>query len=277
MNYTNKYAVQQFIYIAQPGKRLLGVVGGVDYSTAQINKKGNNTVSLSFVAYESFNGEKSAWYDYLDELMEIFVDGIWFIIKNPPEVNHDGKIESKTIEAESYEIGLQNYDIQRFKVGQGTESSYEMMFQSKYPKEKYPDKYKNGIPTVKFYNPDEPELSLLHILLHHAGLIPSKKVIDSNGNEIDNWTDNITDSPWQIGEVDTMPRHIDSSGQELENPTYLPEDSYAFDIDNSDLYSVLTQDVSNAFSCIFTFDTINCKINATYVDHIGKDTNAYIG
>lgn len=277
MNYTNKYAVQQFIYIAQPGKRLLGVVGGVDYSTAQINKKGNNTVSLSFVAYESFNGEKSAWYDYLDELMEIFVDGIWFIIKNPPEVNHDGKIESKTIEAESYEIGLQNYDIQRFKIGQGTESSYEMMFQSKYPKEKYPDKYKNGIPTVKFYNPDEPELSLLHILLHHAGLIPSKKVIDSNGNEIDNWTDNIADSPWQIGEVDTMPRHIDSSGQELENPTYLPEDSYAFDIDNSDLYSVLTQDVSNAFSCIFTFDTVNCKINATYVDHIGKDTNAYIG
>lgn len=277
MNYTNKYAVQQFIYIAQPGKRLLGVVGGVDYSTAQINKKGNNTVSLSFVAYESFNGEKSAWYDYLDELMEIFVDGIWFIIKNPPEVNHDGKIESKTIEAESYEIGLQNYDIQRFKVGQGTESSYEMMFQSKYPKEKYPDKYKNGIPTVKFYNPDEPELSLLHILLHHAGLIPSKKVIDSNGNEIDNWTDNITDSPWQIGEVDAMPRHVDSSGQELENPTYLPEDSYAFDIDNSDLYSVLTQDVSNAFSCIFTFDTVNCKINATYVDHIGKDTNAYIG
>lgn len=277
MNYTNKYAVQQFIYIAQPGKRLLGVVGGVDYSTAQINKKGNNTVSLSFVAYESFNGEKSAWYDYLDELMEIFVDGIWFIIKNPPEVNHDGKIESKTIEAESYEIGLQNYDIQRFKVGQGTESSYEMMFQSKYPKEKYPDKYKNGIPTVKFYNPDEPELSLLHILLHHAGLIPSKKVIDSDGNEIDNWVDNIADSPWQIGEIDTMPRHIDSSGQELENPTYLPEDSYAFDIDNSDLYSVLTQDVSNAFSCIFTFDTINCKINATYVDHIGKDTNAYIG
>lgn len=277
MNYTNKYAVQQFIYIAQPGKRLLGVVGGVDYSTSRINKKGNNTVSLSFVAYESFNGEKSAWYDYLDELMEIFVDGIWFIIKNPPEVNHDGKIESKTIEAESYEIGLQNYDIQRFKVGQGTESSYEMMFQKKYPKEKYPDKYKNSIPTVKFYNPDEPELSLLHILLHHAGLIPSKKVIDSDGNEIDNWIDNIADSPWQIGEVDTMPRHIDSSGQELENPTYLPEDSYAFDIDNSDLYSVLTQDVSNAFSCIFTFDTVNCKINATYVDHIGKDTNAYIG
>ena len=29
MDYTNKYAVQQFIYIAQPGKRLLGVVGGI--------------------------------------------------------------------------------------------------------------------------------------------------------------------------------------------------------------------------------------------------------
>lgn len=277
MNYTNKYAIQQFLYIAQTGKRLLGVIGGVDESTVQINKKANNTFTLSFTVYETYNGEKSAWYGYLDELMEIYVDGIWFIIKNPPEVNNDGKIESKNVEAQSYEIELQNYDIQRFKVGQGTESSYEMMFQKKYPKEKYPDKYKDGLPTVKFHNPDEPELSLLHILLHHAGLIPSKKVIDSDGNEIDNWVDNIADSPWQIGEIDTMPRYEDSSGQKLPKPNYLPEESYAFNIDNSDLYSVLTQDISNAFSCIFTFDTVNCKINATYVEHLGKDTNAYVG
>ena len=67
-------------------------------------------------------------YDYLDELMEIYVDGIWFIIKNPPEINHDGKIENKSVEAQSYEIELQNYDIQRFKVGQGTESSYEDVY-----------------------------------------------------------------------------------------------------------------------------------------------------
>lgn len=117
----------------------------------------------------------------------------------------------------------------------------------------------------------------MHILLHHAGLIPSKKVIDSDGNEIDNWVDNIADSPWQIGEIDTMPRYEDSSGQKLPKPNYLPEESYAFNIDNSDLYSVLTQDISNAFSCIFTFDTVNCKINATYVEHLGKDTNAYVG
>ena len=277
MNYTNQYANQQFLYIAQTGKRLLGVIGGVDETTVQIEKKANNTYTLSFTAYETFNGEKSAWYDYLDELMEIYVDGIWFIIKNPPEINHDGKIENKSVEAQSYEIELQNYDIQRLKVGQGTESSYEMMFQSKYPKDKYPDKYKETFPRVKFYNPDEPELSLLHILLHHAGLIPSKIEIDKDGNEIDNWVDNIADSPWQIGKIDSVARYEDSSGQKLDTPVHLSEESYAFDIDNSDLYSVLTQDVSSAFSCIFTFDTINCKINATYVEHIGKDTNVYIG
>lgn len=277
MNYTNQYANQQFLYIAQTGKRLLGVIGGVDETTVQIEKKANNTYTLSFTAYETFNGEKSAWYDYLDELMEIYVDGIWFIIKNPPEINHDGKIENKSVEAQSYEIELQNYDIQRFKVGQGTESSYEMMFQSKYPKDKYPDKYKETFPRVKFYNPDEPELSLLHILLHHAGLIPSKIEIDKDGNEIDNWVDNIADSPWQIGKIDSVARYEDSSGQKLDTPVHLSEESYAFDIDNSDLYSVLTQDVSSAFSCIFTFDTINCKINATYVEHIGEDTNVYIG
>lgn len=277
MNYTNQYANQQFLYIAQTGKRLLGVIGGVDETTVQIEKKANNTYTLSFTAYETFNGEKSAWYDYLDELMEIYVDGIWFIIKNPPEINHDGKIENKSVEAQSYEIELQNYDIQRFKVGQGTESSYEMMFQSKYPKDKYPDKYKETFPRVKFHNPDEPELSLLHILLHHAGLIPSKIEIDKDGNEIDNWVDSIADSPWQIGKIDSVARYEDSSGQKLDTPVHLSEESYAFDIDNSDLYSVLTQDVSSAFSCIFTFDTINCKINATYVEHIGKDTNVYIG
>ena len=277
MNYTNQYANQQFLYIAQTGKRLLGVIGGVDETTVQIEKKANNTYTLSFTAYETFNGEKSAWYDYLDELMEIYVDGIWFIIKNPPEIGHDGKIENKSVEAQSYEIELQNYDIQRFKVGQGTESSYEMMFQSKYPKDKYPDKYKETFPRVKFHNPDEPELSLLHILLHHAGLIPSKIEIDEDGNEIDNWVDNIADSPWQIGEIDSIARYEDSSGQKLDTPVHLSEESYAFNIDNSDLYSVLTQDVSSAFSCIFTFDTINCKINATYVEHIGKDTNVYIG
>lgn len=277
MNYTNQYANQQFLYIAQTGKRLLGVIGGVDETTVQIEKKANNTYTLSFTAYETFNGEKSAWYDYLDELMEIYVDGIWFIIKNPPEINHDGKIENKSVEAQSYEIELQNYDIQRFKVGQGTESSYEMMFQSKYPKDKYPNKYKETFPRVKFYNPDEPELSLLHILLHHAGLIPSKIEIGEDGNEIDNWVDNIADSPWQIGKIDSVARYEDSSGQKLDTPVHLSEESYAFDIDNSDLYSVLTQDVSSAFSCIFTFDTINCKINATYVEHIGKDTNVYIG
>ena len=277
MNYTNQYANQQFLYIAQTGKRLLGVIGGVDETTVQIEKKANNTYTLSFTAYETFNGEKSAWYDYLDELMEIYVDGIWFIIKNPPEINHDGKIENKSVEAQSYEIELQNYDIQRFKVGQGTESSYEMMFQSKYPKDKYPDKYKETFPRVKFHNPDEPELSLLHILLHHAGLIPSKIEIDKDGNEIDNWVDSIADSPWQIGKIDSVARYEDSSGQKLDTPVHLSEESYAFDIDNSDLYSVLTQDVSSAFSCIFTFDTINCKINATYVEHIGEDTNVYIG
>lgn len=277
MNYTNQYANQQFLYIAQTGKRLLGVIGGVDETTVQIEKKANNTYTLSFTAYETFNGEKSAWYDYLDELMEIYVDGIWFIIKNPPEINYDGKIENKSVEAQSYEIELQNYDIQRFKVGQGTESSYEMMFQSKYPKDKYPDKYKETFPRVKFYNLDEPELSLLHILLHHAGLIPSKIEIGEDGNEIDNWVDNIADSPWQIGKIDSVARYEDSSGQKLDTPVHLSEESYAFDIDNSDLYSVLTQDVSSAFSCIFTFDTINCKINATYVEHIGEDTNVYIG
>ena len=40
--------------------------------------------------------------DYTNKyaVQQFFVDVIWFIIKNPPEVNHDGLIEIKNFEAE---------------------------------------------------------------------------------------------------------------------------------------------------------------------------------
>lgn len=291
----------KFIYLATPDKRLYGVLNGVDENSVSVTENANNTNSLSFTVYKNIDGKPSAFYDNIDVLMKIFIDDEWYIINEPPQIDHDGIKEYKTVSAESAEIELSNYDLATFLVGQGTEASCEMMYYNKHQKE-FPvyekdsdgntvfdsdgnPKVKYSFPVIKFCDKDNPELSLLHLALYYAKLIPETITTDEDGNEVVDWVSNINKSPWQIGHIDTLPKeYIDytvSFGDEdsigKTRVSYLPEESYAFNIDNSDLYSFLTQDVAGAFNCVFVFDTVNCLINAYYVEHIGTDTNAYIG
>lgn len=301
MDYSNKKLEPKHIYLARPDKRLYGVLNGVDETSVSVKENANNTNSLSFTVYKNINGKPSAFYDNIDVLMKVFVDNEWYIINEPPQIDHDGTKEYKTVSAESAEIELSNYDLTTFLVGQGTEASCEMMYYNKHEKD-FPiyekdssgniifdsngnPKIKCSFPVVKFCDKDNPELSLLHLALYYAKLIPETISTDEDGNEIIDWVSNIDKSPWKIGYIDTMPKEyidytVSFDGKEHVGKTrisYLPEESYAFNIDNSDLYSFLTQDVAGAFNCVFVFDTVNCLINAYYIDHIGTDTNAYIG
>lgn len=301
MDYSNKKLEPKHIYLARPDKRLYGVLNGVDETSVSVKENANNTNSLSFTVYKNINGKPSAFYDNIDVLMKVFIDNEWYIINEPPQIDHDGIKEYKTVSAESAEIELSNYDLTTFLVGQGTEASCEMMYYNKHEKD-FPiyekdssgniifdsngnPKIKCSFPVVKFYDKDNPELSLLHLALYYAKLIPETISTDEDGNEIIDWVSNIDKSPWKIGYIDTMPKEyidytVSFDGKEHVGKTrisYLPEESYAFNIDNSDLYSFLTQDVAGAFNCVFVFDTVNCLINAYYIDHIGTDTNAYIG
>lgn len=49
-----------------------------------------------------------------------------------------------------------------------------------------------------------------------------------------------------------------------------------FDIDDSDVYSFLINDVSEAFNCLFIFDTFNMTVNAYDLDNYGDDTNIFV-
>lgn len=301
MEYLSGKLEPKFIYLATPGKRLYGVLNGVDENSVSVTENANNTNSLSFTVYKNIDGKPSAFYDNIDVLMRIFIDDEWYIINEAPQIDHDGIKEYKTVSAESAEIELSNYDLATFLIGQGTEASCEMMYYNKHQKdfpvyEKDSDgntvfdsdgnpKVKYSFPVVKFCDKDNPELSLLHLALYYAKLIPETITTDEDGNEVVDWVSNIDKSPWKIGYIDTMPKEyidytVSFDGKEHVGKTrvsYLPEESYAFNIDNSDLYSFLTQDVAGAFNCVFVFDTVNCLINAYYVEHIGTDTNAYIG
>lgn len=65
---------------------------------------------------------------------------------------------------------------------------------------------------------------------------------------------------WKIGHVDTELRVLRRS----------------FEIDASNLYAVLTQDVAKAFECVFLFDTATRTINAYKVENVGQDTHIYL-
>lgn len=65
---------------------------------------------------------------------------------------------------------------------------------------------------------------------------------------------------WSVG-------HVDNS---------LANKQRSFDEDDVDVYSFLTGDVSEAFNCLFTFDTFNMTVNAYDLDNYGDDTNIFV-
>lgn len=226
------------IFLAKPGKKVYCALSGIDESNVDITVKTNNTSTLTFDIDKYVNGKKNDGYEYLDEQMELYCSGIWFKIMQPPSITNDGLREIKSVVAESYEIMLTQYSLKNFYINMGTEASYEMMYRKNHDSSKF---YQ-----VKFYDPKEEKLSLLHLILSHAD-IPG----------------------WKIGYVDNITP--DSNG------VFLPDAICNFEVENKGVYAFLTQDVSQAYKCIFEFDTVNMLINVYTVDSLGKDTNVVLG
>ena len=65
---------------------------------------------------------------------------------------------------------------------------------------------------------------------------------------------------WSVG-------HVDNSLADMQR---------SFDVDDDDVYSFLTGDVSEAFNCLFIFDTFNQTVNAYDLDNYGEDTSIYV-
>lgn len=226
------------IYLAKPGKRLYCALGGIDASTASLSLKTNNTAELTFTVDKYINNTVTDGYEELDELMELYCDGIWFKIVDPPTINNDGLRETKEITAESYEIMLTQYKLKNFKINMGEEDSYEMMYQATHDTNKF---YQ-----IKFYDSENEDLSFLHLVLKHAD-VPG----------------------WHIGYVDNITPDDDGK--------LLPNNICNFEVDDQNVYAFLTQEAAQAYKCVFEFDTVNMTINVYRPDSLGKDTNVVLG
>lgn len=243
MRMTHNYDVygnteSSIIYLAKPGKRFFCALGGIDTSTVSVTLRTNNTAELTFTVDKYVDGVESQGYEELDEMMELYCDGIWYKIMDPPTETNDGMQCTKDITAESYEISLTQYKLKNFKINMGEEDSYEMMYQASHDTSKF---YQ-----IKFYDPENEGLSFLNLVLDHAD-VPG----------------------WKIGYVDNITPDDDGM--------LLPNGICNFDVDDQNVYAFLTQEAAPAYKCVFEFDTENLLINVYKPDSLGKDTNVVLG
>lgn len=95
------------IYLARPDKTLLGSLYGIiDESSASLEIGINKHYSLSFNVVRT--EDNTSWYEYIQEGMYLFVEGIGFFKINNPEITLDGAKETKSVLAYSCDIELED-------------------------------------------------------------------------------------------------------------------------------------------------------------------------
>lgn len=247
------------IYLATPYHKILCVLNGIEEESVSLKENLNNAYELSFdidrfIIDEEGNQIESNGYNWIQHLMRLYVENIGWFICSPPVVSNDGLKEVKTINATSCEIEMVQHDIKNLKINCGTTDSYEMLVEGNV------DVVDGNVGFAKnpilFCNKDNPELSLLHILLKVTGL-----------------------HDWTIGYIDDIPKEYKNyeNGELITTYTALSDEKGTFDIETQDLYSFITQDMAKYFNCVFIFDIKNLTINAYRPENIGKNTNINIG
>lgn len=247
------------IYLAAPGRRILCAINGIDSSSVSIKLRTKDTAELSFSVNKYIDeGVISNAYAYIEEMMELYCDGIWFRITEPPKESTDGTKVTKDIVAESYEIVLSQYTLNNFEVNTGSAKSYEIQYRKEYDlnhpdnPNHDPDFTSGDYFQVKFCDKSNTKLSLLHLILKHSGA---------------------ADIGWTVGYVDNITPDDDSA----EKLTYLPDYVSNYTVNDKSVYSFLTQEVSNVCKCIFDFDCKKLQINVYRPKSLGKDTGIFLG
>ena len=179
--------------------------------------KFNSYSELSFEVGRVYNDIISGsiivnpYYDKIEALRLIELENFGYFELQGPELTGDGIKEAKSCTCYSYEYTLSQKYLEDFYVNTGEVNSIEVINATS----------ENHIAPVTLYNPSNPKLSLLHLILEkdYAG--------------------------WSIG-------HVDLSLQTL---------SRQFEVDRQSIYDFLMNEVCQKFNCYVVFDTINNTIN----------------
>ena len=133
----------------------------LDTSNMQASLKFNSYSELSFEVGRTYNDiltgatEINPYYDLIEALRLIYVEGFGYFEIQGPELVGDGIKEAKSITTYSYEYTLSQKYLEDFYVNTGETNSIEVINASS----------ENNIVPVTLYNPNNKKLSLLHLVL----------------------------------------------------------------------------------------------------------------
>lgn len=184
---------------------------------ASCSFKFNSLSELSFEVSRVYNdllsGESrtNPFYDKVEAIRLIELEGFGYFELQGPELVSDGIKEAKSCKAYSLEYTLSQKYLEDFYVNTGNVDSIEVINASSE---------KEIIP-VTLYNPSNPKLSLLHLVL-------AKDY-----------------GCWSIGYVDPSLKTL----------------SRQFEVDRESIYDFLMNEVCEKFNCYIVFNTINNTIN----------------
>lgn len=128
--------------------------------------KFNSYSTLNFDVARTYNniftGEilVNPYYNLIEAVRLVLLEGFGYFEIQDPEIDGDGIKEIKSITANSSEYTLSQKYLEKFYVNKGTVDSIEVLYAEEHGN--------TAIIPVTFYNPNKPQLSLLHLILEKA-------------------------------------------------------------------------------------------------------------
>lgn len=252
-------------YLLNPEGQTICALNTIDNDSASLSAQLQDRWSLSFTVEKYIDIDNNGTfvlangYGYLEKGMEIYVENIgYFVITEVPNVQFDGYSEVKSIKAESCEVELESKDLVNFYVNTGKTGSQEYLDEDNVVTDpisgqKLLNRY------IALYDPNNPKLSLLHLILE----------------QLPNWSVGHVDSSY-IDEDGNTKWYIPYTRQEEDGTTSYFFVKGQFEEESINVYAFLTQKVPQVYRCVVTFDILNRKINIYHVSQLGEDTGIYL-
>lgn len=153
--------------LCKPNRKTLCVLNGVQLDSVSYTPKLNDLDEITFIVDKYIvdddgNEIVSQGYEQLHAFMEVYLDGIGYFQIKEPQISNDGDRETKTVTGVSTDCELLQKDLVGFTVNKTTANSLEMLADNNVNSLGYPNEY------ITFYNPSNPQLSLMDLVLEKA-------------------------------------------------------------------------------------------------------------
>ena len=153
--------------LCKPNRKTLCVLNGVQLDSVSYTPKLNDLDEITFtvdkyIVDDDGNEIVSQGYEQLHAFMEVYLDWIGYFQIKEPQISNDGDRETKIVTGVSTDCELLQKDLVGFTVNKTTANSLEMLADNNVNSLGYPNEY------ITFYNPSNPQLSVMDLVLEKA-------------------------------------------------------------------------------------------------------------